>query len=133
MAGEVERAADDPDVIAGGQDVVDAEPQGAFGDIGRARVGVDAAERQRGRAILPERAVADDPVDGDVGIDVEITITAAQVDCAVEGQGAGVGGVAQAEVGRAANDQVVVDRPGGRAVAGKDRREGVVAVRVDRQ
>ena len=101
--------------------------------MGRAGVGVDAAEGQRGRAILPERAVADDPVDGDVRVDVEITIAAAQVDRAVEGQGAGVGGVAQAEVGRAADDQVVVDRPGGRAVAGKDRREGVVAVRVDGQ
>ena len=133
MAGEVERTADDPDVVAGGQDVVHAELQDTFGDIGRARVGVDPAEGQRGRAILPERAVADDPVDGDVGIDVEITITAAQVDRAVEGQGAGVGGVAQAEVGRTADNQVVVDRPGGRAVAGKDRREGVVAVRVDRQ
>ena len=133
MAGEVERAADDADVVPGGQDVVDPELQDTFGDIGRARVGVDAAEGQRGRAILPERAVADDPVDGDVGVDVEITVAAAQVHRAVEGQGARVGGVAQAEVGRAADDQVVVDRPGGRGVAGKDRGEGVIAVRVDRQ
>ena len=105
------------------QDAVADGGQHARADQGRALVRVGAGQRQGGRAELRQAAVADDAADRDRRVDRQRAGGRAEVDIAGEGEGARVGRAAQQHVG--AEDEVVRERTGDRAV-GRD------AARVER-